>query len=121
MNISTIFKTKSIFYKANYKRDKEKARELIKERLLYFNNFYNLTYGRVSIKNVKSRWGSCSRRGNLNFNYKLLYLPSRLVDYVVVHELCHLQEFNHSKSFWDLVARTFPDYKNLRQQLREIR
>jgi predicted metal-dependent hydrolase len=67
----------------------------------------------------KSRWGSCSRKKNLNFNYKLIQLPLELADYIVVHELCHLQEFNHGQGFWNLVGETIPDYKARRDELRK--
>ncbi len=70
------------------------------------------------IKNHKTRWGSCSELGNLNFNYKLIFLPDAIVDYIVVHEICHLIEFNHSQDFWRLVARTIPNFRELRHELR---
>jgi predicted metal-dependent hydrolase len=104
--------------KRDYIRHKETARALVHKRLLYWNNHYNLTYHRVSIKNHKTRWGSCSKKGNLNFNFRLIFLPLELLDYLVVHELCHLQEFNHSENFWNLVKKTIPDYKKLRHELR---
>jgi hypothetical protein len=72
------------------------------------------------IKNTSSRWGSCSRLGNLNFNYKIVFLPPELQDYLVVHELCHLGQFNHSQSFWNLVKKTIPEYLRLRKNLRDI-
>lgn len=106
---------------ARYVKDKEAARKLIHERLAYWNTFYNYSYGRVSIKDTKSRWGSCSKKGNLNFSYKLIHIPPDLADYVVVHELCHLGEFNHSQKFWNLIARTTPDYKERRNRLLKIR
>jgi hypothetical protein len=87
-------------------------------RLHAYNALYRYTFKRVSIRNTKSRWGSCSEHGNLNFSYKLLFLPEPLADYIVVHELCHLQELNHSPRFWQLVAQTFPDYKERRKVLR---
>ena len=82
------------------------------------NAYYKFEYGRVNIRDQKSRWGSCSRQGNLNFNYRLLFLNSAVRDYVIVHELCHLKEFNHSSRFWELVSRQTPDYKILRNQLK---
>jgi predicted metal-dependent hydrolase len=101
-----------------YLQYKEKARSLIEERLEYFNNYYNFKYNRVSIKNQKTCWGSCSRKANLNFNYKIYFLPKELADYIIVHELCHLKELNHSRNFWGLVAETKGDYKDLRRMLR---
>ncbi len=102
-----------------YKENKDKALEFIEFRLKHFNAFYNLKYQNIRIKNHSSRWGSCSAKGNLNFNYKLLDIPQELADYIVVHELCHLKELNHSKNFWDLVAKTIPDYKLRRQKLKK--
>jgi predicted metal-dependent hydrolase len=103
-----------------YLNYKEKAREMIKERLAHYNSFYNYEYKRIAIKNHKSRWGSCSKKGNLNFNYRLVHLPQRLSDYVIVHELCHLGEFNHSKRFWALVEKTIPDWRARRRELMNI-
>ncbi|HEV7448999.1 MAG TPA: M48 family metallopeptidase [Candidatus Paceibacterota bacterium] len=84
----------------------------------HFNTHYNHAVRRVFIKNSKSRWGSCSSRGNLNFNYKLLFVPPQVLDYVVVHELCHLRHFNHGPEFWALVAEVLPNHKELRRALR---
>jgi predicted metal-dependent hydrolase len=103
-----------------YLNYKEKARDMIKERLAHYNSFYNYEYKRIAIKNHKSRWGSCSKKGNLNFNYRLVHLPQRLSDYVIVHELCHLGEFNHSKRFWALVEKTIPDWRARRKELMNI-
>lgn len=102
----------------NYLKYKKQANILIKERLEYFNQFYNYKYGRVAIRNQKTRWGSCSKKGNLNFNYKIVLLTPKQADYIIVHELCHLKEFNHSQRFWDLVAKAVPDYKEVRHSLR---
>lgn len=102
----------------NYLKYKKDAEVLVKERLEYFNQFYNFKWGRVAIRNQKTRWGSCSKKGNLNFNYKIALLTPLQADYIIVHELCHLKEFNHSKKFWDLVAQTIPDYKEVRNSLR---
>jgi hypothetical protein len=103
----------------HYIKHKELARAYINNKLLYFNQFYGFTYNRVSIKNHKSRWGSCSSKGNLNFNYKIIFLPENAFDYIIVHELCHLKELNHSKRFWDLVAKATPNYKDIRKQLKD--
>jgi predicted metal-dependent hydrolase len=103
-----------------YLRLKERARALAKMKLQEFNQYYNLQYRRISIRNQKSRWGSCSRKGNLNFNYKIVHLPEKHINYIVVHELCHIKEFNHSKRFWDLVSQTIPDFKNIRKEFRNL-
>lgn len=121
---STHPKTYLSFPKKNTRKEyleyKETTRILVHDRLEYFNKQYNFTYKRVSIKNTKSRWGSCSKLGNLNFSYKLALLPKALADYVVVHELCHLAELNHSPNFWDLVGEALPNYKHLRSELKNI-
>lgn len=97
------------------------ALDLVKTRLEYWNLHYKLSYGRVSVKNHVSRWGSCSSKGNLNFNYRIVTLSPKLVDYVVVHELCHIGQFNHSQKFWDLVGETIPNYLECRAELKKIR
>jgi predicted metal-dependent hydrolase len=90
-------------------------------RVAHFNSFYSFTVGRISIRDTKTRWGSCSKKGNINFNYKILFLPPYMADYVVVHELCHLKEFNHSQNFWDLVAQVVPEHKAIRAELKKHR
>ena len=97
-----------------------RAKQLIKSRLDHYNQFYNFTFNQLSIKRQKTRWGSCSKRGQMNFNYKILFLEQHLVDYIVVHELCHLQEMNHSKNFWSLVAKTIPNHKERRRELKKF-
>lgn len=82
--------------------------------------YYGFTWSRIAIRDQKSRWGSCSKKGNLNFNYRLVHLPEDLVDYIIVHELCHRGVFSHGKEFWDLVARTVPDHKEKRRRLRTL-
>ncbi|MDP3779394.1 MAG: M48 family metallopeptidase [bacterium] len=95
------------------------AKALAEARIEHFNAIYNVAFNRVSIRNQKTRWGSCSRKGNLNFNYKIALLHPKLADYIIVHELCHLKELNHSKAFWDLVALAVPDHRVLRAELRK--
>ena len=102
-----------------YKENKERALLIVKDRIEYFNTFYNFKWNRIVIRNQKTRWGSCSKKGNLNFNYKIALLPPKSADYIIVHELCHLGEFNHSQKFWDLVGETIPDYKAIRKDLRK--
>ena len=98
---------------------KKKALALAASRLAHFNTFYNFPYRNISIRNQKTRWGSCTRERNLNFNYKIALLPQRLSDYIVVHELCHVKEMNHSVRFWNLVAETIPDHLLRRKELRQ--
>lgn len=98
--------------------DKRNALRLVNERLEYFNQAYGFSWKRIAIRNQRTRWGSCSGKGNLNFNYKIALLPSRLSDYIIVHELCHLGQMNHSAKFWNLVARTIPDYVERKRAIR---
>ena len=105
--------------RVHYLKHKESARELVARRLPELNAIYGFKIGKIAIRNQKSRWGSCSAKGNLNFNYKIALLPARLSDYVMVHELCHLGELNHSEEFWTLVAKSMPEYRTLRRELRE--
>lgn len=105
--------------KQTQKRWNVVARELVLRRLEYFCKIYPFPFRAVSIRHQKTRWGSCSRQGNLNFNAKIAKLAPHLADYIIVHELCHLREMNHSTRFWNLVAKIFPDYKALRRELRK--
>lgn len=104
--------------KQDYLNNKDKALKLAVSRVGYYNQFYQYDIGKISIKNQSTRWGSCSGKKNLNFNYKILFLPPQLQDYLVVHELCHLAQMNHSARFWGLVATYIPDYKALRKELK---
>lgn len=97
----------------------DRALKMIPEKVSYYAKIMNVQYGRITIRNQKTRWGSCSGKGNLNFNCLLMLAPEKVVDYVVVHELCHLIEMNHSKAFWQQVERVMPDYKNYRQWLKD--
>ena len=104
--------------KANYLKHRDNAKEIAKRKIEQFNKVYNYKFNRICIKNQKTRWGSCSSKGNLNFNYKIALLPDKMADYIIVHELCHLYEFNHSKNFWNLVARAIPDYREIRKEFK---
>ena len=97
---------------------REHARIFVENRIGYFNKFYNFEINRIAIKNTSTRWGSCSSKKNLNFNYKIIYLRPALADYLIVHELCHLGRLNHSKEFWALVSKTIPDYVSINKELR---
>ncbi|MCX6754304.1 MAG: M48 family metallopeptidase [Candidatus Nomurabacteria bacterium] len=101
-----------------YLKYKNKALMLVTNRIEYFNNFYGYKWNKIVIRNQSTRWGSCSKNGNLNFNYKIALLPENAADYIIVHELCHLREFNHSHNFWNLVAKTIPDYLDIRRELK---
>lgn len=97
----------------------EQALKLIPQRVEYFARQVVVTYGRITIRNQKTRWGSCSSKGNLNFNCLLMLAPTEILDYVVVHELCHRKEMNHSKAFWTEVEKVLPDYRQSVQWLKE--
>lgn len=103
------------------RRQREHARAFVHHRLFVLNEIYGFVYNRVAIRNQRTRWGSCSKKGNLNFNYRIASLPFHLADYIIVHELCHLREFNHSQNFWNLVAQVIPDHRERRRELRGIR
>lgn len=103
--------------KSEQREHVKNAKVLLVERVEFWNKYYNFSYKKIFIKNHKAQWGSCSSDKNLNFNYKLIFLPPELSDYIVVHELCHLKEMNHKKPFWSLVAKVFPDYKEKVKQL----
>jgi hypothetical protein len=104
----------------DYLKNKERARALVEERLEDLNQIYNFSFNRIAIRDQQTRWGSCSSNRNLNFNYRVLFLPDELVDYLIVHELCHLQEMNHSGKFWELVERGIPEYKKLSRKLKRL-
>ena len=98
---------------------KKRASVVIPERVAYFAPLVGVTYGNITIRSQKTRWGSCSAKGNLNFNCLLLLAPPEVLDYVVVHELCHRKQMNHSPRFWAEVARVMPGYKTQVRWLRE--
>lgn len=111
---------------ADYEKDpkleklyREKAREQIEKRAAHFAALMGVDYGRIAIRGQKRRWGSCSGAGNLNFNWKLALMPPEILDYVVVHELAHRKEMNHSPRFWAEVEKILPDYKERRKWLKE--
>ena len=97
----------------------EEALKIIPARVEYFAKVIGVTYGKITIRNQKTRWGSCSSKGNLNFNCLLMLAPLEVLDYVVVHELCHRKQMNHSKAFWLEVEKVLPDYKEARKWLKE--
>ena len=96
-----------------------RAKKIFSERTAYFAKRMGVTYNRITIREQKTRWGSCSSVGNLNYNWKLVLMPPGVLDYVVVHELAHRREMNHSAAFWKVVATWMPDYKKYRKWLRD--
>ena len=96
----------------------QQALKVIPPRVKAWAAKVGVTYGRITIRNQKTRWGSCSAKGNLNFNCALMLCPEEILDYVIVHELCHRKEMNHSKRFWGEVAKVMPDYEKRRRWLK---
>ncbi len=105
---------------AQYRQHVSHARAVAHARVAQWGSIVGAVPGRIAIRNQRTRWGSCSSKGNLNFNYRIVFLPIELVDYIVVHELCHLLEFNHSSVFWGHVGRVLPNYPLHRAALRSI-
>ncbi|MBP7134486.1 M48 family metallopeptidase [Patescibacteria group bacterium] len=103
------------------KRERAQAKKRILERIAYFNREGRFTIRGISIRDQRTRWGSCSSTGKLSFQYRLIRLPLPLLDYVVVHELCHLEHLNHSHSFWRAVESILPDYVRLQAELKQYR
>lgn len=93
------------------------AREVFKERTVFFANKLGVGFKKIAIKDQSTRWGSCSSDKNLNYNFRVLLAPERVLDYLVIHEVCHLVEMNHSSKFWNLVESLMPDYKDAKKWL----
>ena len=97
----------------------ESARKIFKRKTAAYARKMGVTYGRITIREQKTRWGSCSSAGNLNYNWRLIFAPEEIVDYIVVHELAHRLEMNHSKAFYNIVESVLPDYRKAQKWLRE--
>lgn len=95
------------------------AKEYFPKRVAHFHQFTGGSYNRITIRDQKTRWGSCSARGTLSFNWRLMLAPPAILDYVVVHELCHLTHMNHSAAFWQKVESVYPDYRAARKWLKD--
>lgn len=108
------FKNKSVSFEDNKQEAYNLALRIIKK----FNKIYGFKYNTITIKDHKTKWGSCSKKGNLNFNYRIIFLPRRLAEYITVHELCHLKELSHASKYWRLVEKTLPNYKDLIRELK---
>jgi predicted metal-dependent hydrolase len=123
-------RSKSTDERKKYLADKARARELVIARLNHFRLEYIridpsletvLVWQRIAIRDQRSRWGSCSSKKNLNFNYRLLTLSPELRDYIIVHELCHLKELHHRAAFWDLMKLVIPEAEQFHIQARSMR
>ena len=101
------------------KRYKNAAREYIPKRVEHYASLLGVSYSTITIRDQKTRWGSCSSRGTLSFNWKLILAPPRVLDYVVLHELCHRREMNHSERFWLLVESIMPEYRDYKKWLKD--
>jgi hypothetical protein len=103
---------------------KSKAKEvfpnIVNPVIRRFRSVYNAAPAKITVKSMKSRWGSCSSRGSVSLNSKLVQAPPRCIEYVMVHELCHLIHFNHSKDFYTLLAEIIPDWKERKKELKRI-
>ena len=97
----------------------DKAVKVIPERVKHYAPLIGVDYGRITIRNQRSRWGSCSSKGNLNFNCLLMEMPNEIIDSVVVHELCHRKHMNHSPEFYEEIERVFPEYQKCHKWLKE--
>ena len=111
--------TEGSFTEQEIERMVKLAKQVIPEKVAYYARVMGVSYGRISIRKQKTRWGSCSREGNLNFNCLLMMAPPEVLDYVVVHELSHRLEMNHSARFWAQVEKAIPDYRAPRKWLKE--
>lgn len=98
---------------------REYARAVFEKKTCIYADKMKVSVNRIAVKEQKTRWGSCSIKGNLNFNWKLVLMPERIMDYVIVHELAHRKQMNHSAAFWKEVETVLPDYRERRQWLRE--
>jgi predicted metal-dependent hydrolase len=104
-----------------YAKLRKRALRFVTERTAYINReFYEFEYQKISVRNQKTRWGSCSKAGNLSFSYRIILLSPECADYLIAHELCHLKEFNHSEKFWKLVAKASPRYRTLRREMKRM-
>lgn len=104
----------------HYINHKEFAREVVLARVHFWNQYLGYTYNRIAIRNQRTCWGSCTSLKNLNFSYKILFLPVHLQDYIVLHELCHLKELHHGPSFWNLLKQFMPDYETRMAELQQV-
>lgn len=110
---------RAVYTKEQVREYRRHARWMLAQKTWQWAQQMQVTYAKISVRQQAARWGSCSGKGNLNYNWKLALLPEALVDYVVVHELAHRREMNHSPAFWKLVEEQLPDYRERRERLRD--
>lgn len=106
--------------KRAFKKYRNEALAFVENKIADINKIYNYSYNEIVVKNHKSRWGSCSKKRNLNFNYRVIFLPVRLAEYIIAHELCHLGALDHSRKFWGLVERVVPDFRSRIKELNAL-
>lgn len=114
-----VFQNQAPLSEEDRHRYREIARDIFTQKTAYYAQIIQVTYGRISIREQKTRWGSCSSEGNLNFNWRLIFAPEEVLDYIVIHELAHRREMNHSPAFYTIVKEVMPDYKKQQKWLRE--
>lgn len=114
-----LLKQYPIYTEDELKKLVKKAKDIIPAKVKHYAEIVGVSYWRITIRCQKTRWGSCSSKGNLNFNCLLMELPDEIIDSVVVHELCHRKHMNHSKAFYAEVESVFPEYKKCRKWLKE--
>lgn len=112
-------KNKEVKTEEDINKLKKQAREILTKRTDYYKQIIKVDYERIRIGNQKTIWGSCSSRKTISYNCHLVLMPEQIIDYVVVHELCHLVEMNHSADFWKKVSEVLPDYMSRRKWLKE--
>ena len=106
--------------KRAYKKYRAEALKFAEGKIADINKYYKYSYNKIAIKDHKSRWDSCSKKRNLNFNYRVIFLPERLADYIIAHELCHLGIFDHSRKFLALVEKSMPDFRHRVKELNAL-
>ncbi|EOD01838.1 M48 family metallopeptidase [Caldisalinibacter kiritimatiensis] len=119
LNITSPMKDKELVKKILKDWYKKQANKVVKERVEYYKDIIGVKPNKVKAKEQKRIWGSCTSKGNVYFNWRLIMAPIHIIDYVVVHELCHLIHMNHSKEFWKLVESVIPDYKERKEWLKK--
>ena len=107
--------------RADFLKYRHQAKLFVESRIQFFNKPCQFKFNKINIKNQKTRWGSCSKKGNLNFNYKIVLLPPYMADYIIAHELCHLIELNHSIRFWNFLKKLVPNCLEIRKELKRVR